>query len=229
MDAPAPHDVTQLLIAWSSGDQAARERLMSVVYDELHRLARRYMRNESPGHTLQTSALVHEAFIRLVDQKNVHWQNRSHFFGIAAQMMRRILVDYARSRNFAKRGGGAVKLSLEEGLIVSDERSEQVVAVHEALEGLAKIDPRQAQIVELKFFGGLSNAETGEVLAVSPGHRCPRLDNGQSLASSRNFKKRLGPLEDLDHFLALSLNGLWVVLHEGSAETSHSPQPLGWG
>ena len=169
MDPSAPADVTQLLIAWSSGDQAAREALMSVVYEELHRLARRYMRNESPGHTLQTSALVHEAFIRLVDQRNVHWQNRSHFFGIAAQMMRRILVDYARSRNFAKRGGGAVKLSLEEGLIVSDERTEGVVAVHEALEGLAKIDPRQVQIVELKFFAGLSNEETAEVLAVSPG------------------------------------------------------------
>ena len=169
MDSSAPADVTQLLIAWSDGDQAARERLMSVVYEELHRLARRYMRNESPGHTLQTSALVHEAFIRLVDQRNVHWQNRSHFFGIAAQMMRRVLVDYARSRNFAKRGGGAVKLSLEEGLIVSDERSAEVVAVHEALEGLAKIDPRQAQIVELKFFSGLSNEETAEVLAVSPG------------------------------------------------------------
>ena len=169
MDSSAPADVTQLLIAWSDGDQAARDQLMGVVYDELHRLARRYMRRESPGHTLQTSALLNEAFIRLVDQKNVQWQNRAHFFGLAAQMMRRILVDYARSRNFAKRGGGAVKLSLEEGLIVSDERSEQVVAVHEALEGLAKIDPRQAQIVELKFFGGLSNDETGEMLAVSPG------------------------------------------------------------
>jgi RNA polymerase sigma factor (TIGR02999 family) len=169
MDSSAPYEVTQLLIAWSNGDQAARESLMSVVYEELHRLARRYMRNESPGHTLQTSALVHEAFIRLVDQRNVHWQNRSHFFGIAAQMMRRILIDYARSRNFAKRGGGAVRLSIEEGLIVSDERSEEVVAVHEALEGLAKIDPRQAQIVELKFFGGLSNEEAAAVLAVSAG------------------------------------------------------------
>jgi RNA polymerase sigma-70 factor, ECF subfamily len=168
MDHP-PHDVTQLLQAWGNGNQAARDRLMSVVYDELHRLARRYMRNESPGHTLQTSALVNEAFIRLVDQRDVHWQNRSHFFGIAAQMMRRILVDYARSRNFAKRGGGAFKLSLEEGLIVSDERSEEVVAVHEALEGLAKIDPRQAQIVELKFFGGFSNEETAAVLTVSSG------------------------------------------------------------
>jgi RNA polymerase sigma factor (TIGR02999 family) len=169
MDSPAPSEVTQLLIAWSDGDQAARERLMSVVYEELHRLARRYMRNESPGHTLQTSALVNEAFIRLVDQRNVHWQNRSHFFGIAAQMMRRILVDYARSRNFAKRGGGALKLSVEEELFVSDERSAEVVAVHEALEGLARIDPRQAQIVELKFFGGLSNEETAAVLTVSPG------------------------------------------------------------
>ena len=169
MDSSAPYEVTQLLIAWSNGDQVARERLMSVVYEELHRLARRYMRNESPGHTLQTSALVHEAFIRLVDQRNVHWQNRSHFFGIAAQTMRRILVDYARSRNFAKRGGGAVKLSLEEGLIVSEERTEQVVAVHEALEELAKIDPRQAQIVELKFFGGLSNEEAAAMLTVSPG------------------------------------------------------------
>ena len=169
MDPSAPVEVTQLLIAWSNGEQVARERLMSVVYEELHRLARRYMRNESPGHTLQTSALVNEAVIRLVDQRNVHWQNRSHFFGIAAQMMRRILVDYASSRNFAKRGGGAVKLSLDEGLIVSDERSAEVVAVHEALEALAKFDQRQAQIVELKFFGGLSNEETGEVLAVSPG------------------------------------------------------------
>ena len=169
MDSSAPSDVSQLLIAWSNGDQAAREQLMSVVYEELHRLARRYMRNESPGHTLQTSALVHEAFIRLVDQKDVRWQNRSHFFGISAQMMRRILVDYARSRNFAKRGGGALKLSLEEGLIVSDERNEEVVAVHEALEALAKFDQRQAQIVELKFFGGLSNQETADVLAVSPG------------------------------------------------------------
>ena len=168
MDSPPPHDVTQLLIAWSNGDHAAREQLMSVVYEELHRLARRYMRNESPGHTLQTSALVNEAFIRLVDQKNVHWQNRSHFFGIAAQMMRRILVDYARSRNYAKRGGGARQVSLDEGLVASEERSAEVVAVHEALEELAKIDPRKAQVVELKFFGGLTIDEVAEVVGVSP-------------------------------------------------------------
>src|SRR5262245_11526538 len=169
MDSPAPHDVTQLLIAWSNGDQAARDRLIPVVYEELHRLARRYMRRESPGHTLQTSALVNEAFLRLVDQRNVHWQNRAHFFGIAAQMMRRILVDYARGRHYAKRGGGEHAMTFDEGLIVSDERSAQVVAVHEALEELSKIDSRKGQIVELRFFGGLSIEETADVLAVSPG------------------------------------------------------------
>lgn len=169
MDPCAPSEVTQLLIAWSNGDQAARDRLMSVVYEELHRLARRYMRRESPGHTLQTSALVNEAFLRLVDQRNVHWQNRAHFFGIAAQMMRRILVDYARNRSSNKRGGGERALSLDEGLIVSEERSAEVVAVHEALEELAKFDARKGQIVELRFFGGLSIEETAEVLGVSPG------------------------------------------------------------
>jgi RNA polymerase sigma-70 factor (ECF subfamily) len=165
----SPNEVTQLLVAWSDGDQAARDQLMSVVYEELHRLARRYMRSESPGHTLQTSALVNEAFLRLVDQRNVRWQNRSHFFAIAAQMMRRILVDYARSRSYAKRGGGARALTLDEELIVSDERSDEVVAVHEALEELAKFDARKSQIVELRFFGGLSIDETAEVLGVSPG------------------------------------------------------------
>jgi RNA polymerase sigma factor (TIGR02999 family) len=169
MDSPAAHDVTQLLIAWSNGNQAARDQLMSVVYEELHRLAQRYMRRESPAHTLQTSALVHEAFLRLVDQRDVHWQNRAHFFGIAAQMMRRILVDYARSRSYAKRGGGARAVSLDEGLIVSNERSAEVVAVHEALEELAKFDARKSQVVELRFFGGLSINETAEVLGVSPG------------------------------------------------------------
>ena len=158
-----------MLASWGNGDQAARDRLMSVVYEELHRLARRYMRRESPNHTLQTSALLNEAFLRLVDQKNVQWQNRAHFFGIAAQMMRRILVDYARSRNYSKRGGGVRAMSLDEALIVSDERSAEVVAVHEALEELAKFDARKGQIVELRFFGGLSIEETAEILAVSPG------------------------------------------------------------
>jgi RNA polymerase sigma factor (TIGR02999 family) len=169
MDSTSRSDVTELLVAWSNGNQAARDQLMSVVYDELHRLARRYMRRESPGHTLQTSALLNEAFLRLVDQKNVHWQNRAHFFGIAAQMMRRILVDYARSRNYEKRGGGARALSLDEALIVSDARNEEVVNVHEALERLTEFDTRKGQIVELRFFGGLSIEETAEVLGVSPG------------------------------------------------------------
>lgn len=169
MDPSSPTDVTDLLVAWSNGNQAARDQLMGVVYDELHRLARRYMRRESPGHTLQTSALLNEAFLRLVDQKNVQWQNRAHFFGIAAQMMRRILVDHARSRSYAKRGGGARNLSLDEGLIVSDARNEEVVNVHEALERLTVFDSRKGQIVELRFFGGLSIEETAEVLGVSPG------------------------------------------------------------
>jgi len=164
-----PHDVTQLLVAWSNGDQAARDQLMPVVYQELHRLAHHYMKRESPGHTLQTSALVNEAFVRLVGQKDVQWQSRAHFLGIAATMMRRVLVDYARNRQYAKRGGGVRPLSLEEGLIVSDERSAEVIDLHEALERLAEFDPRKSQMVELRFFGGLNIEETAEVLAVSPG------------------------------------------------------------
>jgi len=165
----SPNDVTQLLVAWSNGDQAARDQLMPVVYQELHRLAHHYMKRESPGHTLQTSALVNEAFVRLVDQRNVQWQNRAHFFGIASQMMRRVLVDYARNRKYTKRGGGARPISLDERFIVSDERSAEVIDLHEALERLAEFDPRQSQMVELRFFGGLSIEETAEVLAVSPG------------------------------------------------------------
>lgn len=165
----SPPQITQLLIAWSNGDQAARDELMSIVYRELHRLAHHYMKRESPGHTLQTSALVNEAYLKIVDQRNVHWRNRAHFFGIAAQMMRRILVDYARSRSYAKRGGGTREVSLDEALIVSDERSAEVVALDEMLKRLADIDERKSQIVELRFFGGLSIEETAEVLTVSPG------------------------------------------------------------
>jgi RNA polymerase sigma-70 factor (ECF subfamily) len=164
-----PKKVTELLEAWGQGDEAARDELMSVVYQELHRLAHNYMKRESPGHTLQTSALVNEAFLRLVDQKNVRWQNRAHFFGIAAQMMRRILVDYARGRRYAKRGGGIRDLSLEETLIVSQERNEEVVALDETLERLAEFDLRKSKIVEFRFFAGLSIEETAEVLDVSPG------------------------------------------------------------
>ncbi len=165
----SPHDVTQLLVAWGNGDQMARDQLMPLVYEELHRLAHRYINRERRGHTLQTSALVNEAFLKLVDQRDVHWQNRAHFFGIAAQMMRRILVDYARNRKYAKRGGNARQVTLNEELIVSDERNAEVVALDDALKSLAQIDQRKSQVVELKFFAGLSIEETAEVLAVSPG------------------------------------------------------------
>ena|SRR5215831_16393096 len=168
MDPPA-HDVSQLLVAWSRGDQGARDRLMSVVYQELHRLAHHYMKREAPGHTLQTSALVNEAFLRLVDQRGVQWQNRAQFFGLAAQMMRRILVDYARSRDSAKRGKGVREISLDGALTVSDERSAEIVALDEALDRLRAFDQRKSQIVELRFFGGLSIQETAEVLSVSAG------------------------------------------------------------
>ena len=166
---PAPENVTKLLVAWGNGDETARDELMPLVYQELHRLAHHYMNRERPGHTLQTSALVNEAFVRLIDQKDVQWQNRAHFFGIAAQMMRRILVDHARSRASAKRGGGAPHVSLAEVAIVSDERAAEVVALDNALLNLAAVDERKSQIVELRFFGGLSIEETAEVLAVSPG------------------------------------------------------------
>ena len=165
----SPKGVTQLLVAWSDGDAAARDELMPLVYEELHRLAHRYMGRERIGHTLQTSGLVNEAYLRLIDQSQVHWQNRAHFFGIAAQMMRRILVDYARSRSYAKRGGDAHQVSLDEVALVTKERAAEVVALDDALSGLAEIDLRKSRIVELRFFGGLSIQETAEVLAVSPG------------------------------------------------------------
>jgi len=165
----SPQQVTELLTAWSSGDQAARDRLVPLVYDELHRLAHKYMKREAPGHTLQTSALVNEAFVKLVDQRNVRWQNRAHFFAIAAHVMRRILVDHARGRQAAKRGAGVHPVSFDDGLYVSEKRNAEVVAVHEALEQLAKFDQRKGQVVELRFFGGLSIDETAQVLGVSPG------------------------------------------------------------
>jgi RNA polymerase sigma factor (TIGR02999 family) len=165
----SPQDVTQLLVAWRNGDLQARDELMPLVYQELHRLAHQYMSRERPGHTLQTSALVNEAFLRLADQRDVQWQNRAHFVGLAGQMMRRILVDYARNRGYAKRGAGACQVSLDEELIVSDERSAEVVALDDALQSLARLDERKSRLVELRFFGGLSIEETAEVLGVSPG------------------------------------------------------------
>ncbi|MDQ3256303.1 MAG: sigma-70 family RNA polymerase sigma factor [Acidobacteriota bacterium] len=167
--AASSQQVTQLLVAWGGGDQAARDELMPLVYEELRRLAHKCIRRERPGHTLQTSALLNEAYLRLVDQKNIHWQDRAHFFGIAARLMRQVLVDYARKRGYAKRGGDAHRVPLDEALIVSEERAADVVALDDALKSLAEIDPRQSQIVELRFFGGLSIEETAEVLAVSPG------------------------------------------------------------
>jgi RNA polymerase sigma factor (TIGR02999 family) len=166
---PSPDQITRLLKNWGNGDQAARDQLMPLVYEELRRMAHQHMRKERPGHTLQTSALVHEAFVRLVDQTDVQWQNRAHFFGIAAQMMRRILVDHARSRQFAKRGGDVRRVSLDEVAIVSAERAADVVALDDALNSLAAVDQRKSQVVELRFFGGLSIEETATVLAVSPG------------------------------------------------------------
>jgi RNA polymerase sigma factor (TIGR02999 family) len=160
-------EVTGLLKAWSGGDQAALERLADQVYDELRRIARRYMRNERAGNTLQTTALVNEVYLRLVDVKNVDWQQRAQFFAIAAQMMRRILVDAARARGSRKRGGGAVKVNVDEALVVSPERDSSLVALDEALEAFTKLAPRQAKVVELRYFGGLSEEETAEVLRIS--------------------------------------------------------------
>jgi RNA polymerase sigma factor (TIGR02999 family) len=169
MTASSPNEVTQLLLAWSDGDRTALDELMPLVYDELRRLAHYHMGREHRGHTLQTTALVNEAYLRLIDQRSVKWRNRAHFFGIASQMMRRILVDHARSRHYAKRGGGAHQVSLDEALLVSEERAAEVVAVDDASTALAEIDERKSQIVEMRFFGGLSIEETAEVLAVSPG------------------------------------------------------------
>ena len=163
------NEVTQLLVAWGKGDQTAFDQLMPLVYSELHRLARRHIKKERPGHTLQTSALLNEAFLRLVDQRDVHWQSRAHFFSIAAQMMRRILVDYARSRRYAKRGGDARQVTFDEELVVSRQLSADVIELHDALNEMAAIDERKSKVVELKFFGGLSIEETADVLGVSPG------------------------------------------------------------
>ncbi len=162
-------EITRMLQEWSGGDRDALDALLPLVYTELHRQASRYLRRERPDHTLQTTALIHEAYMKLVDQREVNWQNRTHFFGIAAQMMRRILVDYARQRHRAKRGGIAEDLPLEEAaLVVSEERSVDLVALDEALTRLAEFDERQARIVELRYFSGLTIEETAEVLRISP-------------------------------------------------------------
>jgi RNA polymerase sigma factor (TIGR02999 family) len=166
---PSSEEVTHWLAAWSQGDKAALNHLLPLVYTELHRMAQRYMGGENLGHTLQTTALIHEAYLRLIDQNQSPWQNRAHFFGVAAQVMRHILVDYARARHNLKRGGNAEPVSLDEGAaVLSQEPAAELVALDEALEGLAAVDQRKSRVVELRYFGGLSVEETAEVLRVSP-------------------------------------------------------------
>ena len=162
-----PSNVTGLLLAWGSGDEAALEQLVPIVHGELRRIARRCMAGERKGHSLQATALVNEAYMRLVDVQHVDWQNRAHFLAMSARLMRRILVDYARSRGYQKRGGGAVKVTFDEGLPVIGGRDQDLVAIDEALEALAKVDDRKSKVVEMRFFGGLSVEETANVLKVS--------------------------------------------------------------
>lgn len=171
MTKPLPQtlQVTELLDAWSQGDKEALNKLMPLIYEELRRLARQHMRRERAGHTLQTTALVNEAYMRLVEQRSTHWQSRAQFFGVAARLMRRILVDYARRHRRLKREGDAHKVSLDEAAIVSREQAVDLLVLHEALERLEAINKRMARIVELRFFGGLSIEETAGVLKVSPG------------------------------------------------------------
>ena len=160
-------EVSELLQAWTNGDRGVLDRLTPIVYDELHRLARHYMKGERSGHSLQTTALVNEAYMRLVDYKGMQWQNRAHFFAVSAQVMRRILVDHARRRNL-KRGGGVPHVSLEDTAIVGGDRAADLIALDDAMNELAKLDTRKAEVVEMRFFGGLSVEETAEVLKVSP-------------------------------------------------------------
>ena len=167
MTRPRQHDITQLLAEWSDGNPSALDQLYPLVYDELHRLARRYMSRERKGHTLQTTALINEAYVRLVDQKNVHWANRSHFFAISAQIMRRILIDHARRHAYAKRGGGAQQVSLEDVAAITPDPGSELVRLDEALKSLAEMDPRRSQVVELRYFGGLNNEEIAGVLNIS--------------------------------------------------------------
>jgi RNA polymerase sigma factor (TIGR02999 family) len=166
-DPPPGGDVSKLLRAWSDGDQSALEKLIPIVYEQVHRLAQRYMKRERPGHSLQTTALVNEAYMRLVDYRTMQWRDRAHFFAASAQLMRRILVEHARRHNL-KRGGRAPHLSLDEAAEVGGERSADLVALDDAMNALARLDPRKVQVVEMRFFGGLSVEETAEVLNISP-------------------------------------------------------------
>jgi RNA polymerase sigma factor (TIGR02999 family) len=164
----SPNDITALLVDWSNGDQVAFEKLLPLVERELHRLAHSYMRRENPDHTLQTTALINETYLRLVDQKRVHWQNRAHFFGIAAQIMRRILLNHARDQKRLKRGGQAIHVSLSHAQVLPAEKDRELLALNDALVRLEAIDERKSKVVELRYFGGLSVEEVAEVLRVSP-------------------------------------------------------------
>ncbi len=164
---PSTQEITQLLVAWNNGDAVALEQLTPLVHAEMHRLAKRYMAGERPGHVLQTTALVNEAYLRLIDWKNVQWQNRAHFFGLAARIMRRVLVDFARAKYREKRGGDVLQVSLSEAGNIGREQNPDLVALDDALQGLEKLDPRRARVVELRFFAGLSLQETAEALKVS--------------------------------------------------------------
>ena len=167
MKVPPSDEVSQLLLAWSDGDRSALDRLTAIVYEELRRLARRYMSRERPGHSLQTTALINEAYLRLIDYKRMHWQNRTHFFTVSAQVMRRILVDHARRHNL-KRGAGVQQVSLDEAALIGGDRAADLEALDDALNMLANFDPRKSRVVELRFFGGLSVEETAAALKVSP-------------------------------------------------------------
>lgn len=168
MTPPTQQEVTELLLAWHSGDKAALDQLVPLVYDQLHAAAHRYLNRERAGHVLQTTALVNEVYLRLVDAQRVPWQNRAHFFAISAQLMRQILVDFARRRQKLKRGGQAHQVSFDEALTIVPERSADLVALDDALRALEQLSPRQSKIVELRFFGGLTEEETAEVLGISP-------------------------------------------------------------
>jgi len=167
MNQSTSPQITQLLLAWGGGDQAALDELMPLVYNELRKLAKSYMRRQRPGHTLQTTALVNEAYLRLIDSSRVNWQNRTHFFAMAAQLMRRILVDFARTRNSLKRGGGQIQITLDEGIEIPFEKETDLVALDEALKNLENLNPRQSQVVELRYFGGLSEEEIAATLEIS--------------------------------------------------------------
>lgn len=167
MKSQDSHEVTALLLAWNSGDEAALDQLIPIVHAELHRLAHRCLRRETPSHEIHTTVLVNEAYLRLIDAQQMQWQNRAHFFAISARLMRRILVDFARQRNYQKRGGQAQQVSLDQALNLGAQRDEDLVALDDALNALAEIDPRKERVIELRFFAGLSVEETAEVLQVS--------------------------------------------------------------